>query len=86
MLKETLDYLQRDHFDTIEGVYESVHRCVLVYVLYNPHGIRFSTLDIFIQDDLILMKATVTHKANLCNSLYIMLSRGKMATKSTMFW
>lgn len=34
--------------------------------------LRFSPEDIFIQDDLILMKASVTHEANLCNLLCIL--------------
>ncbi len=40
---------------------------------------RFSTEDIFIWDDLILMKASVTHEANLCNLLYILWLEGKIA-------
>lgn len=57
-----------------------------VYLLYNPHGIRFSTRDIFIRDDLILMKASVTHSANLCNSLHTLCLEGKwQANKPIMF-
>lgn len=70
----------------------STRWCVPVYVclLYVCCVIRmesrFSAEDIFIRDDLILMKASVTHRANLCNLLYILWLEGKwQANRPVMF-
>lgn len=58
-------------------LYVSVYICLLYICCIIRMELKFSAEDIFICHDLILMKASVTHKTNLCNSLYILWLKGK---------